>query len=305
MQRVLDDELALLQKNEGDMIQNIVQHGWTLVQELRGDPSFQVIFDNWHILMESVNSGGDIKGLLSSGGELMKSLRDTEEFLDLVSELITALKTVIAEKTEQVVESKSATSVHHKHQAQEDAERGRLIASLRGTLSALSSNYIWCDMVHRGRMVAERSKQAGGESKEAAQDVLEKAFQTENAQCMAEDIRVLLQRLAGDVDVDPLFDYSKAAWQDIIQNEELSTVLYQLETNMKQIAQNPELANDPLVKDNLRDISTRAETVLNELTDNPNIICTKEQSKKVVAAIKHDPTNRQLVNDMKKLWGGM
>ena len=101
MQRVLEDEVALLQKNEGDIIQNIVRHAWALVQGLNGDPAFKSIFDNWHNLSRSIVSGGHMKGLLSSGGELMKSLKDTEEFLDLALELITILQAIISEKTEQ------------------------------------------------------------------------------------------------------------------------------------------------------------------------------------------------------------
>jgi hypothetical protein len=103
VRRVLADQQTLIQeKNEGDVLQNIVRDFWALLQELRQRSDLKTYFEEWQGTLTSVFSSGDFTQFFHQTGDMFTSMRDTEEFLSLSSELIDLMKIIIAESTEKV-----------------------------------------------------------------------------------------------------------------------------------------------------------------------------------------------------------
>lgn len=84
------------------MLQNIVRDFWALLQELQERADLKTYFDEWQGTLTSVFSSGDFIQFFHQTGDLFTSMRDTEEFLALASELIDMTKIIVAESTEKV-----------------------------------------------------------------------------------------------------------------------------------------------------------------------------------------------------------
>ncbi len=102
MQRIISDQQALLSKNEGDVLQNIVLDLWNLLQELKQNPELKHHFEDWQISLTSLFHSGDFTQFFAQTGGLFTSIRETDDFLALVSESIDLIKILLAESTEKV-----------------------------------------------------------------------------------------------------------------------------------------------------------------------------------------------------------
>lgn len=103
IKRVLADQQAIIgEKNEGDVLQNLVRDFWALLQELQQNSELKVYFEEWQSTVTSVFSSGDFSQFFQLTGDLFTSMKDTDEFLSLASELVDLMKIVVAEATEKV-----------------------------------------------------------------------------------------------------------------------------------------------------------------------------------------------------------
>ena len=103
IKRVLADNQQLIgEKNQGDVLQNLVRDFWALLQELKQNTELKGYFEEWQGTITSVFSSGDFSQFFQQTGDLFTSMRDTDEFLTLASELVDLMKIVVAETTEKV-----------------------------------------------------------------------------------------------------------------------------------------------------------------------------------------------------------
>lgn len=167
IKKVLADEGNLIQqKNEGDVLQNIVRDLIALLQEMKNDGELKEIFEEWQNNLTSLMGTGDFVQFFQQSGELFSSLKDTEEFLELLSQLIDLLKVVVAEKTELATDKDPVALQEFKYQ--KDIESRRVEKELRATLRALSYNDVWRIFVHQGKEIADETKEAGKGTAEKA-----------------------------------------------------------------------------------------------------------------------------------------
>jgi hypothetical protein len=302
IKQVLSDEETLLQqKNAGDLLQKMILHLWSLLQEMRRDPELKETFEDWQSNITSIFTSGDITEFFHNAGELFTSLKDTEEFLDLLSQLIDVLKTMISEKTEQVTSGEGFSEEQYK--SEKAAERERIIESARATITSLSNNDVWRMFVQRGRVLGNKAGSAGETTTVSAKQISYRVKESENFRLLLDDFKTFLQRLVGDQrSVDALFDYSKKAAKDILENDELSYLVDELHILLDNIVENPALLDDDTTQERLSNLAERIDKAAADLKENPNIVGAKEESKQLTAAIKQDPANAQFLSDIKTLW---
>jgi hypothetical protein len=103
IKRVLADQQTMIgEKNEGDVLQNLVKDFLALLQELRSNSELKGYFEDWQGRITAVFSSGDFSQFFQQTGDLFTSIKDTDEFLGLASELVDLMKIVVAEATEKV-----------------------------------------------------------------------------------------------------------------------------------------------------------------------------------------------------------
>jgi hypothetical protein len=103
IKRVLADQQTVIgEKNEGDVLQNLVRDFWAFLQELQQNSDLKLYFEEWQGTFTSVFSSGDFTQFFQQTGELFTSMQDTDEFLSLTSELVDLMKIVVVEATEKV-----------------------------------------------------------------------------------------------------------------------------------------------------------------------------------------------------------
>lgn len=76
---------------------------WALLQELKQNSELKGYFEEWQSRITSVFSSGDFTQFFQQTGDLFTSMKDTDEFLSLASELVDLIKIVVAEATEKVI----------------------------------------------------------------------------------------------------------------------------------------------------------------------------------------------------------
>jgi len=157
--------------------------------------------------------------------------------------------------------------------------------------------------VHKGKLIGRKAKTAGDVSTESAKDVAYRVKENKNFQLLRDDFKELLQRLVGSqLSVDPFFEYSKNAFDSIMDNDELAYVLEELHILLDMIVENPALLDDEVTQERISNLAGRADNVLEKLKNDPNVLGTREESRKILIAIKNDPANAQLLRDLKTLW---
>ncbi len=199
----------------------------------------------------------------------------------------------------QVLEGDSSTKEELRRQ--ERMERERVIQELRSTLGCAARNSLWQMLVTKGKPSAHRE-----DVKEHAEALIYSVRDSPSFQKLVDDLKILLQRLVGKcMSVDPLFDYSKGAFDDIVNNEELRSLVNEMQQTLLQIADNPELIDDPSIQTQLQSLSQRADSTIQLLLDNPNVKGAKEEIRKITDVLKNEPTSKALLNDLKRLWQDM
>lgn len=302
IKRVLADQQTLIgEKNEGDILQNLVRDFWALLQELQQNSDLKVYFEEWQGTVTSVFTSGDLSQFFQLTGDLFTSMRDTDEFMGLASELVDLMKIVVSEATEKLVEGDTATKEEYKRQR--EMERRRVARELRYTLSSMTRNEMWRTMVRRSKAKVNQTQHAREASKEQAEQLLFNIRESPNFQRLLNDFMILLQRLVGEqMSVDPLFKYSKAALDDVAEDEELSAVVEEMQRILPAIAEDSTRLDDPNVQRELDNLARRADEAIMRLKNNSNIKGAKEESLKVATAIKEEAANQPILGDLKTLW---
>lgn len=186
---------------------------------------------------------------------------------------------------------------------QREMEKHRVAKELRYTLAAVARNDMWRLLSHKSKRATGQLKEAGESASIHAETVLYRINDSPNFQRLLDDFKLLLQRLVGDqMSVEPLFQFAKGALDDISNNEELSSLVGEMQQLLPTIAENPTLVDDPTTQSRLESLSRRADIALLSLRENPNMKGAKEESHKVARAIKSEPNSIALLNDLKNLW---
>jgi hypothetical protein len=300
IKKVLEDEKKILrEKGEGEAVQRLLKHGWGLLTGLGQDTQAKGLFENWRQLIISMVHSEDLKDFLSMGGHLVASIRDTEAFLDSMDEMITMMRLMAAEKGSQALQQGETQEDFHRRR---EKHRNRLVRDLKQLMHELNENEIYRRMVQQGGVLAERVEGSRQESKETVAETMTHVMESEDFQQLTEDIKDVLQRAVGkQMDVEPFFEYTRAAIYDIMNNTQLSSLLAEIQDTLSQIADNPALVDDPFTNDRLSSLSSRFDATIQDMKNNPNIVRAREESQKLVEAIRNEPVNRQLIEDMKKL----
>lgn len=302
IKKVLSDEEVLLQKkNAGDLLQNIIIHFWALLQEMRRDPALRDTFDQWQSDFTSLMTSGDIMDFFQQAGELFTSLKDTEEFLELLSQLIDILKTFISEQTDQITEGTDTNT--ELYAREKELEREYMLNNLRHLIASFSNNDVWRLFVYKGRRLGTKAHIATDVTSDSAAQVADRVKESENFKLLLNDFKQLIQRLVGSRrSVEPLFDYSAKGLEEILDNDELAYLVGELRVLLDIIVENPALLEDDTTQQRLRNLAERLDTTVDGLKDSPNIVGAKEESKQILAAMKDDPLNAQFAQDLKELW---
>eukprot|EP00026_Physarum_polycephalum_P002571 Phypoly_transcript_02578.p1 GENE.Phypoly_transcript_02578~~Phypoly_transcript_02578.p1 ORF type:complete len:828 (+),score=217.58 Phypoly_transcript_02578:85-2568(+) len=300
IKRVLADQQTIIgEKNEGDVLQNIVKDFLALLQELRTNSELKGYFEDWQGRITAVFSSGDFTQFFQQTGDLFTSMKETDEFLGLASELVDLMKIVVAEATEKMVEGDTAAKEEFKRQR--EMERRRVARELRYTLSSMTRNEMWRGLIQRSKVKVGQVKSSA--NKEQAEQLFYNLRSSPNFQRLLEDFKVLLQRLVGNqMSVDPLFDYAKKALDDIADDDQLSQVVDEMQRLLPSIAEDTSVLDDPTVQRELDSLSRRADEAIMSLRNNRNIQGAKEESIKVANAIKNEASNTPLLADLKTLW---
>jgi len=302
IKKVLADEGNLIQqKNEGDVLQNIVRDLIALLQEMKNDGELKEIFEEWQNNLTSLMGTGDFVQFFQQSGELFSSLKDTEEFLELLSQLIDLLKVVVAEKTELATDKDPVALQEFKYQ--KDIESRRVEKELRATLRALSYNDVWRIFVHQGKEIAEEAKEAGKDTADKAKRAYYCVRDSSNFHHLMDDFKTLLQRLVGNKrSVNPLFDSAKATWEDIINDQELRSVIRDMQSKLSALVDDPALLDNSQFQDEISHLAERGDNAVTKLRNNPNVVKARKESNEIMDAIKHEPASAQLLQDIKTLW---
>lgn len=305
LKNVISDQNTLIQeKNAGDLLQNIIRHFWALLQELRHDESLRNSFEEWQGNFTSLLSSTDILQFVYQAGDLFTSLQDSEEFLDLLMQLIDALKSIIADKTEQVNSGASAKEMLDPEQLKRETEQDRqkILEQIKSILATLSENRAWLSFRQRSRLLKAKAREAGDLAADQAKDIAHQVQDSENFQALYNDFKELLQRLIGDEkSVDPFFEHCRQAADEILNNDELAYVLEEASLLLKKVAEDPALLDEPAVQERASNLADRADKVLEEAIK-PKIYLAKEESKQLLCCIKSDPSSAKFLEDIKALW---
>lgn len=300
IKRVLADQQTMIgEKNEGDVLQNLVKDFLALLQELRSNSELKGYFEDWQGRITAVFSSGDFSQFFQQTGDLFTSIKDTDEFLGLASELVDLMKIVVAEATEKMVEGDTAAKEEFKRQR--EMERRRVARELRYTLSTMTRNEMWRGLVQRSKVKVNQVKSSA--SKQQTEQLFYNLRSSPNFQRLLDDFKILIQRLVGSqMSVDPLFEYARKALDDVADDDQLSQVVDEMQRLLPSIAEDTSMLDDPTVQRELDSLSRRADEAIMRLRNNPNIQGAKEESIKVANAVKSEASNTPLLLDLKTLW---
>ena len=199
-----------------------------------------------------------------------------------------------------MVEGDTATKEEFKRQR--ELERRRVARELRYTLSSMTRNEMWRGLVHRSRAKVSQAK-AAANTQQHAESVFYNLRESRNFQNLLDDFKILLQRLVGNqMSVDPLFEYSRRALDDVADDEQLAQVVDEMQRLLPNLAEDTAMLDDPNVQRDLDSLSRRADEAIMRLRNNPNIKGAKEESIKVGNAVKNEASNTPLLGDLKTLW---
>lgn len=189
------------------------------------------------------------------------------------------------------------------YRSQREAERHRVAREMRRTLGAMTQNDMWLMLIQKGKKKANQVQGSRDSSSVHADEVFFRVRESPNFQRLLDDFKILLQRLVGNqMSVDPLFEYSKKAIDELANDEELSVIVNEMQQLLPAIAENPTLLDETAVQSRLEVLARRADEAVLRYRNNPDVKGAKEESIKLMTAIKESSTSTQLLEDLKTLW---
>lgn len=167
----------------------------------------------------------------------------------------------------------------------------------------MTRNEMWRGFVARSKAKVNQTQAARDNTKQNAEQLFFNLRESPNFKRLLDDFKILLQRLVGNqLSVDPLFNYSKAALDDVADDEELSKVVDEMQRILPSIAEDSALLDDSNVQRELDSLARRADEAIMRLKNNSNIKGAREESMKVATAIKSEASHTPLLADLKTLW---
>lgn len=116
------------------------------------------------------------------------------------------------------------------------------------------------------------------------------------------DLEALLQAIIGPgVDLAAFIKASTVAYEALLSNKPFISLLKDTQTLLIEISNNPQLSDDPATQQRLNAIMDRIEFEVNLLQNNADIRVAREEGEKIVAALKSDPINLRVYEDLRKL----
>jgi len=301
IKRVIADEKAMVRKNDGDLLQHIISNSCTLLHDLSSDTGMKGIFSNWQNLSASLLNTSNMSELLGTGNEIFKSLKDTEEFLHLASEMLNMVKLLIAEGQERLTDNRSANL--SELQTAKRQTKDEIVEDLTELLRTLANNEMWVSLTQRAKNRSRQVKGHAEQTKDAAVGTLAKVLDSQATTQLINDVRTFLQRLVGEqMDVNAFFNALAQVLLEFSENQDLADSFYDMQDELAEVAKNPSSMDDPAVRKRLEDVSERAQCAIDKVIDSPAFVKMRAETQHLVEAVMNDPTNARLINDTRKLW---
>lgn len=167
----------------------------------------------------------------------------------------------------------------------------------------MTRNEMWRALVQRSKAKVNQTQVTREKAQQHTEQIFYNLRESPNFKRLLDDFKILLQRLVGNqMSVDPLFNFSKAALDDIAEDDELSAIVGEMQRVLPNIAEDSTLLDDPNIQRELDSLARRADEVIMRLKNNSNIKGAKEESLKIATAIKAEASNNPLLADLKTLW---
>ncbi len=151
----------------------------------------------------------------------------------------------------------------------------------------------------QGNAIKGQAKKVGGETKEQVQESKSKIADSENLKKLKEDLKNVLQLsmynlltmvrcfLLGKIvvgkdgpSVQPFLDYSSAAWDEILSDENYSRWASEANSLFEVFSTNPEFASQEDYQKQLQELYDRTKEVLDNTVKNENLRLALRESKK-------------------------
>lgn len=302
--RIVQDQRDFLKdKTEDGTLMDTAQSVANLAQEIVDEGWFTLdsLWTNWTALATvlAAGSGGSWKQMLQESGRLLNDLRDTGDFV----KLLTDLKNSFGNFSELILKKKPVGDKLEEANKEWDEQRDKILGDLTNIYNFLSKSPLWGQLVKQGAALKEQAKKVGEETKEQIAESADKIAHSKNLKKIKEDLVQILQLVVGKdgPSVKPFLDYSYAAWDDIMTTENYSKWASEASALFETFNSNPKTANQEEYQKQLQELYQQTKELLDNTVKNDNLRLALRESRKLIKAAKKDPATRKLIADSQKL----
>lgn len=302
-QRVLEDNRTLLkEKTEDDTLSDAVRHTADLGALIQKETlaSMDKLWTNWAALLTVVAGAGagSWKQILQESGNLLNQVRHTEDFLRMINDLQAAFGNLAARATKTQPFGDKLDSLNKEW----DQQRDKLMEDWKRIWAVLNESPIWRQLVVKGKALGSKISDVAGETKEEVSKHADKVADSEEVSKLKEDFKNVMQLIVGKdgPSVQPFLDYSGAAYNEIIENEDFS----KFAAEMSELFENPNKAegqSQAEYEEKYNKMYEDTKSLLDNTLNNRNLRLALRESRKLLRSAKKDPATRKLLEDAGKL----
>lgn len=302
-QRILEDTRNLIkEKNEDGTLSDTARHTAQLADLIKNETlgSLDALWSNWAALLTVVAgaSAGSWKQILQESGHLLNQVRHTEDFMRLLNDLQEAFGALSSRATKFTPVGEELKELN----AVWDTQRDKLMEDWKRIWALLNESPIWRQLVTKGKALGNKVADVAGETKEEASKKADKVADSKEVLKLKEDLKNVLQLIVGKdgPNVQPFLDYSQAAYDDIIENEDFS----KLASEMSELFENPNKQqgqSQAQYEEQYNKMYDDTKKLLDNTVNNRNIRLAMRESRKLIKAAKQDPAIKKLLADVSKI----